>query len=104
MSNFINSYYWAVIVFAQYFTISYMSFKASKNNSLLIYVYLLGILPTWTIICKYAKDIALAGYVFDFVIAAGWTLGVILFNGKNFGLYQYLGIAMMVIGILIFKR
>ena len=64
----------------------------------------MGIAPTWTVICKYSKDIALAGFVYDFAIAIGWILGIIAFLGKSFGIHQYIGILLMASGILVFKK
>lgn len=106
MNFIINNYLWTVLVFAQYFTVAYLSFRAQQQqtfNSLLA-VYLVGILPTWTIITKYSKDIALMGFVFDFMIALGWSLGVVMFQGKQFGFNQYLGILLMFTGIMVFKK
>ena len=104
MSWLINSHAWSLFVFAQFFLISYLSFKAQKQELPLIVVWLTGIFPTWTIICKYSNDLVTAGFIFDFMVVLGWTLGVIVFKGKEFGAYQYLGIILMSIGILVFKK
>lgn len=101
----VSSYAWILIVVAQYSTIAYLSFKANgQNNNLLIYVYLLGILPTWTILCKYSTNLSLAGYIYDFAIAFSWTIGVVFFQGKSITVYQYIGIIFMVTGIFLFKK
>jgi len=106
MDFFVNKYLWTPIVFLQYFFISYLSIKASetKSNHFLFAVWITGILPTWTIIASASKNIALHGYVFDFILAAGWSLGIIIFQGKSFGIFQYLGIAAMVAGLMLFKK
>lgn len=106
MNWFINHYLWVVIIFIQYFFISYLSFRASnlKTTSALFLVWLTGTIPTWTIICKYANDIALAGYIYDFTLALGWTTGVIVLQDKSFTIYQYIGILLMIAGIMLFKK
>lgn len=106
MSWLVNSYLWILFVFTQYFIIAYLSIKGSttQNNKFLYGVYFLGILPSWTLICKYSNDIVLMGYIYDFVLALSWTLGSIIFQDKQFGIYQYVGIALMFIGIMVFKK
>lgn len=106
MEYFVNNYFWAPLVFAQYFAIAYLSTRASETKSgyALLAIWLTGILPTWTTITAYSKNIALHGYVFDFILAAGWSAGMIVFQGKSFGLFQYLGIIFMVAGLMLFKR
>ena len=106
MDFFVNKYLWAPIVFLQYFAIAYLSIKASetKSNHFLFAVWITGILPTWTIITSASRSIAIHGFIFDFVLAMGWSVGVIVFQGKSFGIFQYLGIAAMVTGLMLFKR
>lgn len=104
MSWFINSHLWVLIVCAQYFFVCYLSLKASKKEIPLVIVWSVGVLPSWTIVCKYANDVALSGFVYDFAVAFGWTIGVIVFQNKSFGVYQYAGIAFMFAGLVIFKR
>lgn len=95
-----------LIVFIQYFFISYLSIRASnlKTTSALFLVWLTGTIPTWTIICKYTNNVALAGYIYDFTLAVGWSLGIIIFQGKSFTIYQYVGILLMIAGIMLFKK
>jgi hypothetical protein len=104
MKFIIDSYLWTLIVFAQYFLISYLSFRISKQEIPFYYVWLVGIIPSWTILCRYANDIVITGFIFDFLAVFGWTAGVIIFKNKELGMYQYIGITLMLLGILIFKK
>lgn len=104
MKFIIDSYLWTIVVFAQYFLISYLSFKINKQEIPWYYVWLIGLIPTWTILCKYVNDIVMAGFIFDFLAVFGWTIAVIIFKNKELGMYQYIGIILMLFGILIFKK
>lgn len=106
MNFIINSYLWVPIVLAQYILIAYLSFKASKEQTFksLLLIWCIGIIPTWTTICKYSNDLARAGFIFDFLVVSGWGTGVIFFQGKTLGSFQYIGMILMIIGIILFKR
>jgi len=92
------------IIFLLSFTIAFLSFKGSTNNNYLYGVYFLGILPTWTLICKYSNDLVLTGFIYDFILALSWSLNSILFQGKSFGINQYIGVGLMFMGIMVFKK
>jgi len=106
MHFIINSYLWVPIVLAQYIFIAYLSFKASKEQTFksLFFIWCIGIIPTWTVICKYSNNLPLAGFIFDFLIVSGWGVGVIFFQGKTLGLFQYIGMILMIAGIILFKK
>jgi hypothetical protein len=103
---YVNYYGWVAIVLLQYFMISYLSFRAAKEQttSSLAIVWAMGLFPHWAIICKYSENLALAGFIYDFSVTAGWAIGVVVFQGKGFTIYQYLGIMLMLSGILVFKK
>lgn len=106
MNFLINSYLWAPLIFLQYFLIAYLSFKASKEQTFksLFLIWCVGIIPTWTTICKFSNDLALAGFIFDFLVVSGWGIGTIFFQGKTLGSFQYIGMILMIIGIILFKK
>lgn len=106
MSAYVNYYIWVAIVLLQYVVISYLSFRAAREQttSSLAIVWLMGLFPHWAIICKYADNLALAGFIYDFAVTAGWAIGVVLFQSKEFTIYQYVGIVLMISGILVFKK
>lgn len=106
MSAFVNSYAWIALVLVQYFIISYLSLRASKEQAtyLFVVIWSLGLLPTWTFVVKYSANLILAGFIYDFTLAFGWVLGIIIFQGKDLTAYQYTGMGLMAAGILLFKR
>jgi drug/metabolite transporter (DMT)-like permease len=106
MDFIINSYIWVPIVLIQTLVASYLSIKASTSgsNHILMAVWLVGIIPTWTAVTAYSKNIALHGFIFDFVHAVGWSASVVIFQNKSFTIYQYLGMTFMVAGLMLFKK
>ena len=106
MERLINGYYWTILVFFQFFGVAYLSFRANNNKttSSLLLLYSVGLIPSWTIMCKYSNNIVLMGYLYDFLLAAGWTTGVIVFQNKSLCLNHYLVIILMVCGLLLFKK
>lgn len=103
MSFYINSYLWVIWLFAQYFFISYLSLRQSSNAALGI-IWLLQLIPNWILICKYSNNLALDGFIYDFVVTCGWGVAVIVFNGKSFQWQQFAGIIFMICGIMLFKK
>jgi drug/metabolite transporter (DMT)-like permease len=64
----------------------------------------MGLMPYWIVVARWSTDLALAGFIYDFAVAAGWAIGVLLFKGETLGPWQYLGMALMVLGILCFRK
>lgn len=106
MNIFVNYYIWTVTLFAQYILVTYLSLKASREqtNMSLFFVWVFSLIPNWIMICKYSNDLVLAGFIYDFIVTLGWTIGVIIFEGKSFTWSQYAGILFMVAGLLLFKK
>lgn len=106
MSWFINSYLWVVYVFIHFYVISYLSLRANNDDSwkYLIYVYLLSLIPCWTIISRYSNSLPLAGFIYDFTVTLSWAVCVSVFNSKSFSTQHYVGIAIMFTGIMVFKK
>jgi drug/metabolite transporter (DMT)-like permease len=64
----------------------------------------MGLAPYWIVVTRFSDNLPLAGFIYDFAVAAGWAIGVLLFKGETFGLWQYVGVALMFAGILAFRR
>ena len=103
MSTFINSYSWIIIVFLHYLFISYLSFKVKNQDNLLYLIWAMSLIPMWAIICKYSNDLALTGLIYDVVVMLGWSIGIILFSNKSLSYMQYIGMVVIIIGLITFK-
>ncbi len=102
----VQSNLWILFASLQYLLVSYVAFKASKtqSTSAFILMYCMVLIPTWTTVCKFSRNLVVDGFIFDFILAGSWTVMSVVFENKNFGAAQYAGILLMFSGFILFKR
>lgn len=63
-------------------------------------------LPPWVLISRYSKNLVLDAMIFDAILVIAYSFGLLHFTNSwsKFGLYNWLGFGMMILGVFIFKK
>ena len=99
------TYFWVPLILCHYAFVAYLSFRAQELGTWQSYgiIWLMGLAPYWILVTRFSKNLVLDGFVYDFAVASGWAIGVAILKGSGFGQTQWIGIALMFSGILIFR-
>lgn len=106
MGAFVNSYLWVLLILGHYVLVAFLSFRVgeTKSNWGTLLLWSMGLMPYWIVVARWSNDLPLAGFIYDFAVAAGWAIGVLLFKGETLGPWQFVGVALMFAGIMAFRR
>lgn len=102
-----TSYWWVVAVIVVY---SIQAFLSKRNNgdtatfTTALLLYLSGIIPIWTIVSRYSKNLVFDGLLFDSLLMLSFTGTMFLLGAaQHFTTHQIIGVVMVVVGLIAIK-
>lgn len=105
-------YYFLMFILVSFITSigAYASTKSSETGSIDKWFFINWLswsLPMWATFTLFTKkeDLLFAGVVYDIIMCLSFSIAVMYFTKayERFNLYNYIGIIMMVLGILVYK-
>ncbi len=95
---------WVILYFA---TQGYLSAKINLTHekTWVVALYLTKFFPTWILVAWISKSVIVDGFIFDMVVMISFAFSLSYFSGKMlvFTAYHWIGILLMIMGIIIFK-
>lgn len=98
-------------IFVYYFISAYIGCKNNTDsthwlNSKWFWItFIYGALcPLWTIVSKISNNILFDAILYDITVMVSFTIGIIYFTSSKFTIYQYIGIILIIIGLIIFRK
>lgn len=68
------------------------------------HLYLASIMPIWTVVSMYTKNIVFDGIFYDTLVALTFAIAISIFSGQTLKPINWLGIAVIVSGLILVKR
>ena len=69
-----------------------------------IYMYMMGLFPLWTIICRYSNNVVFDAILYDSIVIVTYSLSLIILTKINLNWINYVGLIMIFAGIFLFKK
>lgn len=85
-------------------TSAYYSYKLNQDSQYFIHCYLIALIPIWTIISKFSKNILFDAIVFDLTLMITFSIVLIILTKKNLDWINYIGLALIFVGLGLFKK
>jgi hypothetical protein len=75
----VNSYLWVPLILGHYVLVAWLSFRVGESRSgwSTLLLWSMGLAPYWIVVARFSNDLALAGFIYDFAVAAGWAGGML---------------------------
>ena len=69
-----------------------------------IFLYMCGLFPIWTMVSRYSKNLVFDGIFYDIIVTISFALALIFFSGQTFKPINWLGLAIIIFGLILIKR
>ena len=97
---------WTTVVIVLYAIAAVISKKVNETQSWnwVMVSYCVGLFGMWPIVAKYSKNLLFDRFLYDLCIMLGWYFTMIYLGAaKDFGSWQWLGMAMIFFGFIFLK-
>jgi hypothetical protein len=99
-----GNYLWLILLTCIMIASAYTTNKINDRTMFIINC-LLPIIPTWPLIALYSKRVVFDGLLFDTVLTIVYTISILYFTDtfSHLRLHNYLGLLLILVGLIIFK-
>jgi len=102
----IHHLWWIPLVAIYYWIAGYLSYK---NNTVdgkqwMLFLYVFGLVQLWPFVSRVSKNLIFDAMVYDFLIVFVGTVSVMYISGKSFSIYQWVGMLLAIIGIILVQK
>ncbi len=98
-------YIWVPLASLLFFIQAWLSNKTSIERGNWVWVYFTySMLSLWPFVAMSSKNILFDGLIYDLVIMTSFNIGVIYLTHVKLNYYQILGLLIIVIGVILFKK
>ncbi len=96
--------YWIPILLITISINSWLSCNLHRGSHYSVIMYLMGLVPTWTIVASYSKDILKDAIIYDLILVIMYPLLIGYFSNSFFEISytKMTGFAITIFGIVIF--
>lgn len=94
----------AVIAFWAFYGWVSVVINRTKSVWTVVWLSLLGAVPLYPIVAYLSKRVAVDTMLYDFLMVTSATLSIIFFSGAKFTVWQWAGVALCVIGLILVMR
>jgi hypothetical protein len=97
-------YIWVPILIALHIWSTRLSvLNNSGDNAAALWMWAICALPMWMIISRYSKNILFDAMLYDVLLVIVYTCGIAYFGDKALSILNFIGIALMFIGLMMVK-
>jgi hypothetical protein len=100
-------YWWVLVTIASSMLAGYLSYRTNltKETSWPIYLWLINIIPTWSLIARNSTNILYDGMVYDTLLIVTYTATMLFLTNKSYPLniIQVICIIIVTLALIIFK-
>lgn len=69
-----------------------------------LWLYISGIIPLWTFMSAYSKDVAFDGIMFDVTVTLTYAIAINAFAHRGFTFINWAGVGTVLLGLLMIKN
>lgn len=107
MNSFLWYLSWVPLVTILYLYQSFLSVKNNLQGGKWFWIYFaVSLITPWILVSRFSKDIVFDAFIFDTILVLSYSIGLLYFTNSlsKFGYNQWIGIGMILAGMLFFKR
>ncbi len=83
---------------------AWLSYKTNLNSKFFVAIYLFSLVQVWPFVAKFSKNLLFDAVLYDLILIITYTSVLIYFTKTDLKIINYIGLGLLFLGMLLFKK